>query len=169
MKFVCRRCEEFMVYRELESVGQDSLGVTFGCPQCGASIAMVTNPGETQMVKALGVELGGRSKAAEPLELTRASLASAPVLPKAAAVSELKKSMGKCPFAGMVASMGAAQPAAQAPGVSWSAEASVRLERVPDFIRPMAKTAIEELARQQGKDVVDEALMDSAKSKFMGS
>jgi hypothetical protein len=35
---------------------------------------MVTNPGETQMVSSLGVQLGGRTEAAQPFEMTRGTL-----------------------------------------------------------------------------------------------
>ena len=189
MKFVCRKCEAFMLFEEVEGVNDSSLGVTFGCPECGAKVAMVTNAGETQMVKTLGVQLGGRVDAHSPMELTRGSLAvgAAPakgapvpttvatsVAASNAAAGDLKKSMGKCPFANVVADMSAKTQAdaASPPGgpaveVSWSAEARERLERVPDFVRSFAKTMIEDLARQSGTYRVDGALMDSAKEKFM--
>lgn len=183
MKFVCRRCEAFMLFDEVEGVREDSLGVTFGCPQCGARIAMVTNAGETQMVRALGVQLGGRSEAPQPLELTRQSLSSGPPPrtseePRKSPAESLKDSMGKCPFANALAGMGAkeagASPAAGKPPqpsdpaqIRWSPEAEERLKKVPDFVRPFARTMIEELARQRGSDVVDGSLMDSAKEKFM--
>lgn len=178
MKFVCRKCEAFMSFHELEGVREDSLGVTFSCAGCGARISMVTNPGETQMVRTLGVSLGGRSDAPAPLELTRKTLLAAgspPPVPQAhapapaAAGEALKKSLGKCPFANVIAGM--AQAPAEAPAlaaqVSWTAEAKERLERVPDFVRPFAKTMIEDMARSKSSLLVDGALMDSAKEKFM--
>ena len=172
MKFVCRKCETFMLFDEVEGVSDSSLGVTFRCPECDAKVAMVTNAGETQMVRTLGVSLGGRAQAPEPLELTRQSLASSSApAPQATAApaAELKKSMGKCPFANVVAGMTAkAQEASpSAAEVSWDTDARERLERVPDFVRSFAKTMIEDMARQSGSNRVDGALMDSAKEKFM--
>jgi hypothetical protein len=53
-------------------------------------------------------------------------------------------------------------------GPAWTPGAEKRLNNAPAFIRPMAKRAVEELARKKGTRVVDEALMDEAKGKFMG-
>jgi len=51
--------------------------------------------------------------------------------------------------------------------VAWTAEALERLRRVPEFVRPFAKTMLEKLARDSGSGRVDAALLDSAKSQFM--
>src|SRR5437016_11561410 len=74
MKFVCLTCETYMGFEKVEKPAEGSLGVFFGCPSCGSKFSMVTNPGETQMVSSLGVQLGGRSAAAEPFEMTRGTL-----------------------------------------------------------------------------------------------
>src|ERR671936_1201573 len=74
MKFVCLNCETYMSFEKVEQPAEGSLGVFFGCPSCGAKFSMVTNPGETQMVSSLGVQLGGRNAAAEPFEMTRGTL-----------------------------------------------------------------------------------------------
>ena len=74
MKFVCLSCETYMTFQKVEKPAEGSLGVFFGCPSCGAKFSMVTNPGETQMVSSLGVQLGGRTVAAEPFEMTRGTL-----------------------------------------------------------------------------------------------
>jgi hypothetical protein len=74
MKFVCLSCETYMNFEKVEKPGEGSLGVFFGCPSCGAKFSMVTNPGETQMVSSLGVQLGGRSTQAQPFEMTRGTL-----------------------------------------------------------------------------------------------
>jgi hypothetical protein len=57
----------------------------------------------------------------------------------------------------------AADPAA----VAWAPEAEGRLDRIPAFIRPMAKQAIERFARERGYGTVTEAVMDQAR-EFMG-
>jgi hypothetical protein len=49
------------------------------------------------------------------------------------------------------------------PGITWSPEAAARVERIPSFIRPMAKKAIERFAEAQGHPVVTEAVMDEAR------
>lgn len=74
MKFVCLNCETYMSFQKVEQPAEGSLGVFFGCPSCGAKFSMVTNPGETQMVSSLGVQLGGRTVKAEPFEMTRGTL-----------------------------------------------------------------------------------------------
>src|SRR2546427_6239972 len=74
MKFVCMKCETYMNFEKVEKPAEGSLGVFFACPSCGARFTMVTNPGETQMVSSLGVQLGGRSAAPQPFEMTRGGL-----------------------------------------------------------------------------------------------
>ena len=70
MKFVCLNCETYMSFEKVEKPAEGSLGVFFACPSCEAKVSMVTNPGETQMVSSLGVQLGGRTVAPSPLEMT---------------------------------------------------------------------------------------------------
>ena len=51
---------------------------------------------------------------------------------------------------------------------TWTPEAEKRLDNVPPFVKPMAKRAVEKLAKEKGCTVIDETLMDEAKGKFMG-
>lgn len=51
--------------------------------------------------------------------------------------------------------------------LTWTPGAEARLNNAPSFIRPMAKMAIERVARDKGVRVIDEALMDEAKGEFM--
>ncbi len=74
MKFVCLKCETYMTFERVEQPAEGSLGVFFECPSCQSRFSMVTNPGETQMVSSLGVQLGGRTEAPKPLEMTRGGL-----------------------------------------------------------------------------------------------
>ncbi len=135
MKFVCLNCETYMTFQKVEKPAEGSLGVFFTCPSCNAKFSMVTNPGETQMVSSLGVQLGGRTEAAQPFEMTRGTLkdeaqagsgqmaaylnekiqagqpasAHASADAKASAPTGTKteeKSGGGCPFSAMVAQMG---------------------------------------------------------------
>lgn len=157
MKFVCRTCEAFMLFEEVEPIREGSLGVTFSCPKCGSRIAMVTNPGETQLVHALGVKLGGRGGGPAPLELTRETLKA----------SASQGGVGSCPFSEVVGRMGDGAEGAPAAGVEWTPEAQARLERIPETARPFARAAIEQLARDRGLGRVDERLMDEARDQLM--
>lgn len=50
----------------------------------------------------------------------------------------------------------------------WTEEAERRLARVPEPVRPMARTAIERYARERGYGEVDCAVMDEAKARMHG-
>ena len=65
-----------------------------------------------------------------------------------------------CPFAAMV-NEGAA-PAR----VSWTPDAEARVERIPAFIRPTARRAIERFAEERGYSTITEAVMDEARATF---
>jgi Proto-chlorophyllide reductase 57 kD subunit len=134
MKFVCLNCETYMNFQKVEKPAEGSLGVFFTCPTCNAKFSMVTNPGETQMVSSLGVQLGGRTVAAQPFEMTRGTLkdeaqagsgqmaaylnekikagqpasahASAGAPAAASSPTASGEKTGGCPFSAMVAQMG---------------------------------------------------------------
>ena len=139
MKFLCVPCDSPMKMQAVGPPERGSLSVVYSCPECGYEMAMLTNPFETQLVSSLGVKVG----------------------PGGAAESDKPK----CPFSGMVAA--AEQPPASADdGVRWSAEASARMQAVPDFVRPMAKTGIEKFAKDSGHEEITVAVLDEAKSRF---
>ena len=72
----------------------------------------------------------------------------------------------RCPMGAMVS---AARPAAAADeGLTWTAGALGRLERIPEMVRPMAREGIERYARGAGRAVVDEALLEEARAAFVG-
>jgi hypothetical protein len=52
---------------------------------------------------------------------------------------------------------------ADVPAVSWSPDAEARIERIPEFIRPMARKAIERYARGKGYPAITEGVMDEAR------
>jgi len=136
MKFLCVLCDQPMKLLEVTPPDRGSLSVTYECPECAHRIAMLTNPFETQLVTSLGVQIGPSGEPAE----------------------------SKCPFSGMLAGMGTAPDAPQ--DVVWTAKALERLERIPEFVRPMARTGIEKFARERGVAEVDEPLLDQAKDFF---
>ncbi|MBI3604838.1 MAG: PCP reductase family protein, partial [Nitrospirae bacterium] len=168
-----------MVFQKVETPGEDSLGVMFECPKCDSRVAMVTNAGETQMVSALGVKLGGRTTAPEPFELTRGTLretmeppytlpspAAAPAGPVFGSTDpqvgseEVKAEAGKCPFSSMIAGMkeGAVSK------VTWSPEGLERMEKIPDFVRPMIKGGIEAFAQKKGYQVITPKVIEESKN-----
>ena len=52
--------------------------------------------------------------------------------------------------------------------IPWDDEALQRLEKIPSFVRGMAKGKIEKEAIAAGEERVTEAFMDANKSKMMG-
>jgi DNA-directed RNA polymerase subunit RPC12/RpoP len=161
MKFLCLDCDQPMKLHSTEGPDEGSLSVTFRCPECGFRVAMLTNPFETQMVRSLGVKVGGRTLPAEPFENLRATMASA----RADAFEGTGEGSGSCPFAAALG--GAAESAAPEPaGVAWEAAAAARLERIPGFIRPMAKRSIERFAAERGYATITETVMDEARTVF---
>src|SRR3970282_700643 len=77
MKFLCLDCDAPMKLHETTGPDEGSLSVTFRCPECGFRVAMLTNPFETQMVKSLGVKVGGSSGPASPFQHITSSMAGA--------------------------------------------------------------------------------------------
>jgi hypothetical protein len=173
MKFLCVACDEAMRLTDTAGPDAGSLRVGFACPACGHRIAMLTNPWETQMVRTLGVKVGGAPVSVPaPYAAVRAGLAhqrdaalvgepSGTAAPAPAADAAPGEGPG-CPFAAM---MGPAVPAGT--DVAWTGEAEGRLERIPAFIRPMARQAIERFARERGHGAITAQVMDEAR-EFMG-
>ncbi len=163
MKFLCIECDEPMRLEKSQGPDEGSLTVTFACPECGHRVAMLTNPFETQLIRSLGVKVGGRTEPAAPFEHLRSSLASqrAEAFEETGAALPAEGATGPgCPFAGMIAD----QEAAARSEMAWSAEAEARVERIPAFIRPMARKAIERYAEGKGHRTVTEAVMDEARA-----
>jgi DNA-directed RNA polymerase subunit RPC12/RpoP len=162
MKFLCLDCDQPMKLVGTEGPDAGSLAVTFRCPECGFRVAMLTNPFETQMVRSLGVKIGAAPTAPPaPFEHVRASLAN----PRADAFDAAPETPAEagpgCPFA---ATLNEAAP--QTSGLPWTPEAAARIERIPSFIRPMARKAVERLAEAKGYSTITEAVMDEARGAF---
>jgi hypothetical protein len=167
MKFLCLDCDVSMKLHGTEGPDAGSLTVTFRCPECGFRVAMLTNPFETQMVRSLGVKIGAAAPAPAPFEHLRTMMANPRVDAFEGPVGETGARGGEtegpgCPFAAMVSEGAVTAPA----GVAWTAEAEARVERIPSFIRPMARRAIERFAVEHGYATIDEAVMDEARGTF---
>ena len=160
MKFLCLDCDEPMKLHSTAGPDEGSLTVTFRCPECGFRVAMLTNPFETQMVKSLGVKVGGASGPAQPFEHITSSMAGARADVFEGDLLVPAEATGRgCPFGAMLNE----QSGEADTGVTWSPEAEARVERIPSFIRPMARKAIERFAEAQGHPTITEAVMDEAR------
>jgi len=195
MKLLCVSCDTQMKLEETTGPVEGSLSVSFACPSCAHRIALLTNPGETQLVRALDVKIGGRSSPAEPWEFVRTMLAArgedvgareegstasaepasrdfgetsasgSAELTVEASVESLSRDaqaegLGagpRCPFSAV------ANRAAEAASLTWDPSAEKRLERVPDFIRPMARQGIERFAAERGFTRITEEVIDEVR------
>jgi hypothetical protein len=133
---------------KLQTVGppdRGSLSVVYACPECGYEMAMLTNAYETQVVQSLGVRIGPGDASAE--------------------AGTTATSSSKCPFGAMIPgnSPGRVQ---SGDSIRWTAAAEARLERVPEFVRPMARVGIEKFAVEKGAFEVDEKILDEAREFF---
>jgi len=142
MKFLCLTCDEVMAFAERQLPGDGTLSVIFTCPACKREIAMLTNPMETQLVTSLGVEIGGRTVSQQPMQQTRMGMDS----PREDAFEATETSH-----------------AARGP-VTWSAEATERLDNVPRFVRGMVKRIYAEYATEREINVITPEVMDRARS-----
>lgn len=140
MKFLCIACDAQMRFEERALPGDGTLAVTFTCPKCGRAVAMLTNPMETQLVSSLGVEIGGRTVPAQPMELSRGSLEGG----KADAFDDRER---------------AGSP-------EWDEAARERLARVPSFVRGMVKRIYSDYAKERGIARITPAVMDTARTEL---
>ncbi len=153
MKFLCVPCDTPMRLRATEESEPGSLSVVYECPACGYEMAMLTNQHETDMVRSLGVRIGPAAAAAIANPGT------------AVAASGDAPAASRCPFSAMLG--GTTQPEAAAPsGPEWTPGALERLEGIPEMVRPMARAGIEMVARENGHQVIDEAVLAAARSRF---
>jgi|TARA_B100000959_G_scaffold123970_1_gene130217 hypothetical protein len=125
-----------MTLNGVDDGGPESVAVRFVCPECDSRIAMITNPMETQMVKSIGVKIGGRDDKLAPMEMIKESIQE-----NARAKDTLL-------------------------GVKWEESAEKRLLNVPEMARPMARKAIENHAKKMGYETITLEVMDEAKNNL---
>lgn len=142
MKFLCIECDEQMTFAERALPGDGTLAATFKCPACGRSVAMLTNPMETQLVSSLGVEIGGRTVPAQPMELVRNTVEG-----------------------GSEHAFVDAEPV-RAGSPSWDDAAKERLVRVPSFVRGMVKRIYADYAAERGITLITPDVMDTARREL---
>jgi hypothetical protein len=150
MKFLCVPCDSPMKLQAVGPPERGSLSVVYSCPECGYEMAMLTNAYETQIVQSLGVRIGPENGAGE------------------SSTKSASTSGTGCPFTAMIPTEQQAQPgqAIEPISVRWTAAAEARLAKIPEFIRPMARTGIERFARERGILEVDEKILDAARDFF---
>jgi len=141
MKFLCVPCDSPMKLQTVGPPERGSLSIVYACPECGYEMAMLTNAYETQVVQSLGVRIGPDG--------------------------EKEASGSKCPFSAMIPGT-SELPSTRTPElpIRWTAAAEARLTNVPEFVRPMARTGIEQFARDRGAAEVDEQILDAAREFF---
>ena len=157
MKFLCVNCDEPMALRDVGGPLDGTMSIVYACPNCTREIAMLTNQSETQLVRSLGVKIGGRKDTAMPMETLRTKLAAQREELEAL---EPSASEPKCPFTGMV-SDAFAQSANE--GLTWSTAALARMGAIPPFVQPMVKKNVEDYAREKGYAEVTESVLDEVK------
>ena len=140
MKFLCVECDAQMTFEQRQLPGDGTLAAVFKCPACGRSVAMLTNPMETQLVSSLGVKIGGRTVAEQPLELTRSTMAGG----RESVFVEAERG----------------------PTPQWDDAARERLARVPGFVRGMVKRIYADYAAERGIAVITPELMDTARREL---
>jgi hypothetical protein len=113
------------------------MAIRYECPGCGRSISMITNPGETQVVRSLGVTLGHEAlnTQPEPMSMIREALAG----------------------------QRATAPAPAGPEPVWTENALKRLAAAPTFVQGMVRRLYTDYARQQGYAEITPAVMTEAR------
>ena len=171
MKFLCIDCDTAMKFKDVTRPEQGSVTAVFECPDCFTEIAMFLNPWETQMLKSLDLQLGGSNQTAQPMQMVRSQLETAKTTPMPSTVpadSAPGESTegGKCPFTAVISEAFEEKSEPEPEGLTWTAEALERLERIPAFVRPMAKMGIESFAKDNGHTEITGEVMDAARGNF---
>jgi len=145
VKFLCVDCDRQMAFEARRLPGDGTLAATFKCPQCGRTVAMLTNPMETQLVSSLGVEIGGRTVPAQPLETVRKMVAT-----------------GR----GDAFDDEGGRADGRTGGPTWSTDAQERLARVPSFVRGMVQRIYADYAFEHGIATITPEVMDTARREL---
>ena len=140
MKFLCAKCDEPMKYKEASGPQDGSMSITFVCMKCQNEVVLLTNPGETQLLRALDVKIGGRTSPHQPMELLRSTL----VPQRAQAFSAEEKTP-------------------HSEGLFWTKEAEERLAKAPSFVREMVRKGTERFAVSNGYSEITVQVLDEAK------
>ncbi|MFQ5613099.1 MAG: PCP reductase family protein [Anaerolineae bacterium] len=136
MKFLCCPCNEPMQLQKPGGAEDGSLYLGFRCPQCGHQVAMLTNAAETQLVRSLGVRIGGGKGQERPLAGLRSHLAG--IRPEALAEEPSSEPV-------------------------WTEAAEERLAKHPRFVQPVIRRTCSDYARREGLPEITPEVMDAAR------
>ncbi|MBW8011512.1 MAG: hypothetical protein FVQ83_09785 [Chloroflexi bacterium] len=142
MKFLCIPCNEPMKLEENGSENGNGLNLAFKCPKCEHNVSMLTNSGEAQLVKSLGVQFGKDKSSYKPMATLRSSLTQSKIQ----------------------------QPILDStlPEPVWTSEAEERLAQHPKFVQPVIRKTYNDYARSLGLAEITLEFMDNAKRALAG-
>ena len=170
MKFLCIECDSAMKFKDVTRPEQGSITAVFECPECFTEIAMFLNPSETQMLKSLDLKLGGNNETAQPMQMIRSQLETGKqnIMSDMQAGTETGETQegGKCPFTSVISDAFEENTTIEPNALQWTSEALERLDRIPSFVRPMAKMGIESFAKDNGHTEITGEVMDAARGNF---
>ena len=138
MKFLCNDCQRVMEFVDNMALeGGGSMAIRYACPNCQRSISMITNSGETQVVRSLGVTIGHEAihAAPEPMAMIRGALAGQRTAPTVY----------------------------EGPEPEWTEAALKRLAAAPVFVQGMVRRLYGDYARQKGYAEITPAIMTEAR------
>jgi hypothetical protein len=134
-----------MLFQQRREPGDGTFAAAFTCGKCGHTVALLANPMESQLVRSLGVEIGGRKLDPEPMEFVRSRMTGR----DDAFVDDASQ---------MQSAIRQSQP------VTWSPQAIDRLARVPSFVRGMVRKIYADYAAERGIAEITPAVMDQARA-----
>lgn len=134
MKFLCVACDQAMTLENKTDSTDGTMAILFTCGACGNEIAMLTNPGETQLVHSLGVSIGHERIAPEPMNVIRDKLAHR---------DELVEDEEWEPV--------------------WTEAAERRLAAAPSFVQGMIRRLYTDYARRLGYREITPKIMNEAR------
>jgi hypothetical protein len=141
MKFLCNDCQQLMEFVDNKpSEDASSMAISYTCPSCGRGISMITNAGETQVVRSLGVTIGHEAldTAHEPMTMIRAALSE----------------------------QAQPTPALDQPEPVWTEAALRRLAAAPSFVQGIVRRLYTDYARQKGYAEITPAIMNEARESL---
>lgn len=142
MKFICEDCRQTMEFVSNDTNQETGvMSIRYACSNCGRSISLVTNPGETQMVSSLGVTIGHEVFAEGdpgPMRMVRQSLDAD----------------------------GPWSDDRSGPDPIWTEAAQKRLAAAPVFVQGMVRRLYTDWAKQHGYTEVTPAVMSEARDSL---
>ena len=77
MQFICNKCKRRMKSDEATGEGDGWMGISSFCPNCGSRFKLLSNPGETLLLKALNAGVAGQQLMGKVLQSAQNTLPNA--------------------------------------------------------------------------------------------